>query len=253
VYRYICIIAASRAFWSKQNCTVPTLASTENGPIAIGDPLTISSTPGVAMKATASSSDIVGRALQAYSGTGTGTIEVFVQNSVNVTNVSQPAGDDLTVSGTLYAEGGVESMGPADFYGESTFYKLVTFVDQVVFNENVTFNGRATFNSDSGGFAVIHAGQSQVQVTFTTPYASNPVVTVSDDDGQFTSYSYTNLSSTGFTIVIPKPAPQDINFSWTALSITNAKTFQQPLTSGITSSSDTTGSDTTSATTTSSP
>jgi hypothetical protein len=227
---------------------VPTLVSTENGSIAVGDPLTISSTPGVAMKAT-SSGEIIGRALQAYSGTGTGTIEVFVQNSYNMVN--DTASDNLTVNGTLYAEGGIESMGPADFYGESTFYKLVTFVDQAVFNQNVTFNGQTTFNNDTGGFAVIHKGQTQVQVTFTTPYASNPVVTVSDNDGQFTSYSYKNLTTTGFTIVIPQAATQDINFSWTALSITNATTFQQPLT---TPDSTTSGGDSaTTGTTTSSP
>jgi hypothetical protein len=224
---------------------IPTQVSTENGSIAVGDPLTVSSIPGVAMKATASGY-IIGRALEAYDSTGIGTIEVFAQNSFNLVNST--TSDDLTVTGTLYANGGIESMGPADFYGESTFYKLVTFVDQAVFNQDVTFNGRTTFNNDTGGFAVIHKGQSQVQVTFTTPYASNPVVSVSDNDGQFTSYSYKNLSTTGFTIVIPQPAAQDINFSWTALSITNATTFQQ----SVSGSSSTSGNDT-SGTTTSSP
>jgi hypothetical protein len=185
------------------------------------------------MKAT-SASMVVGRALEAYSGTGTGTIEVFVQNSYDMVN--NTTNDNLNVNGTLFANNGLESMGPANFYGESTFYKLVTFVDQAVFNQNVTFNGRATFNSDTGGFAVIHQGQTQVQVTFTTPFTANPVVTISNNDGQFTSYSYSNLTPTGFTIVIPKPATQDTNFSWTALSITNAKTFQQPVTTTTTSS-----------------
>ena len=42
---------------------VPTKFSLENGPIAVGDPLTISSTPGVAMKAT-QAGQIIGYALQ---------------------------------------------------------------------------------------------------------------------------------------------------------------------------------------------
>lgn len=46
---------------------VPTKVSLENGPIAIGDPLTASTTKGYAMKANASG-PIVGYALEAYSG-----------------------------------------------------------------------------------------------------------------------------------------------------------------------------------------
>lgn len=47
---------------------VPTKVSTENGAIAVGDPLASSTTTGVAVKAT-ESGQIVGHALEAYSGT----------------------------------------------------------------------------------------------------------------------------------------------------------------------------------------
>ncbi|HMA78480.1 MAG TPA: hypothetical protein VKP88_05130, partial [Candidatus Paceibacterota bacterium] len=47
---------------------VPVVLSDENGPIAIGDPLTLSSVPGVAMKATGAA-EIVGYALEAFDGT----------------------------------------------------------------------------------------------------------------------------------------------------------------------------------------
>ncbi len=51
--------------------------STENGPIAVGDYLTSSSMPGVAMKATKSGPTIA-IALEAYDGVGVGKIPVFV-------------------------------------------------------------------------------------------------------------------------------------------------------------------------------
>ena len=56
---------------------VPVKVSTENGPIKPGDPLTSSSTPGVAMKAT-KPGDIIGTALAAYDGTQP-TNQIMVQ------------------------------------------------------------------------------------------------------------------------------------------------------------------------------
>jgi hypothetical protein len=59
---------------------IPTLVSTENGSIQRGDYLTLSSTPGVAMKATRPG-PIVGKAIDDYSGNGTGRINLFVNVS----------------------------------------------------------------------------------------------------------------------------------------------------------------------------
>jgi hypothetical protein len=56
---------------------VPVKVSTENGPIKIGDKLTSSNTPGVAMKATEAGA-IIGLALEPYNGVGVGKITVFV-------------------------------------------------------------------------------------------------------------------------------------------------------------------------------
>ena len=58
---------------------VPTKVSIENGPIAIGDVLTASSIPGVAMKAT-KAGPILGSSLEAYSGKELGKVMVFVQS-----------------------------------------------------------------------------------------------------------------------------------------------------------------------------
>ncbi len=56
---------------------VPLKVSTENGPINIGDYLTASSIPGVAMRAT-KAGQAVGPALGSYSGSGVGQVMTFV-------------------------------------------------------------------------------------------------------------------------------------------------------------------------------
>ncbi len=55
----------------------PTKVCAENGPVETGDYLTASSTPGVAMKATRPCM-VIGRAMDSFSGDGTGKINVFV-------------------------------------------------------------------------------------------------------------------------------------------------------------------------------
>ena len=57
---------------------VPTKVSTENGPIAIGDFLALSSRDGVAAKATRSGM-VIGRAMESYDGTSHGIIKVMVE------------------------------------------------------------------------------------------------------------------------------------------------------------------------------
>ena len=82
--------------------------STENGPIAIGDSIALSSVAGVGMKASGSG-ERVGIALEAYSGTGIGTIDIFANLGQNVdlnqfalassTNASTTViSDELTVA-----------------------------------------------------------------------------------------------------------------------------------------------------------
>ena len=65
----------------------------ENGSIAVGDPITSSSTAGEGMKSTKSGM-IVGRALSAFAGPGAGTVMVFVKTEYYL-------GATLTTDGTL--------------------------------------------------------------------------------------------------------------------------------------------------------
>ena len=131
---------------------------------------------------------------------------------------------DLNVNGNLFANGGLTVNGDAEFKGNVVMYKLVTFIEKSIFNNDVSFIGKATFNSDSAGFAVIKKDKKEIEVKFDKPYDNDPVVTVSVRDGQFANYSYTDLSKDGFKIILKDPAEKDIKFSWTAVSIKDART-----------------------------
>lgn len=56
---------------------IPTRVTTANGPIGVGDGITVSSVPGVGRKANVGE-QIVGIAMQSYNGSGEGKIEVYV-------------------------------------------------------------------------------------------------------------------------------------------------------------------------------
>ena len=58
---------------------VPVKVNTDGGEIKVGDPLTSSSTPGVAMKAT-KAGVIIGTAMSDFNGEGTGQVLVFIKN-----------------------------------------------------------------------------------------------------------------------------------------------------------------------------
>ncbi|MDQ3158881.1 MAG: hypothetical protein M3P98_01970, partial [bacterium] len=150
-------------------------------------------------------------------GTTTQQTTLVDLGSVNIKTATVSL--DMKVTGTLFANGGLQVTGPAEFKGNAIFHKLVTFVEKTVFNNDVLFEGRATFNNDAGGFATITAGQQSVRVDFTRPYAQLPVVTVNVRDGQFVDYAYKDLTANGFTIVLKEPATSDVDLAWTAVAV----------------------------------
>jgi hypothetical protein len=102
---------------------VPTKVSAENGPIEVGDPITISSVAGIGMKAT-EMGYVVGTALEAFDGTTsgfTGTISVMLKigyyngNTVWDTTTTVSSG---SVSST--SESGVLDMGGSPIINVST-------------------------------------------------------------------------------------------------------------------------------------
>jgi cytoskeletal protein CcmA (bactofilin family) len=111
---------------------VPVNVSLENGPIQVGDPLTSSSTPGVAMKATGPG-DIIGTALESYDGTEP-TSQIMVQLHVGYddpTMSSDTSSDtniqgDEAISGDLNVGGNSTIGGDLNVGGDSTVGQNLT-------------------------------------------------------------------------------------------------------------------------------
>ncbi len=136
--------------------------------------------------------------------------------------------DNGSVSADMNVKGGLTVGGAADFQGSAFFRGLVTFVQKTVFNNDVSFEGRPTFNSDTAGYATIYPTQQEVSVKFDRPYDQTPVVVVSLKNGLFEQFSYKDATTTGFTIVLPKAATEELDFSWYAVSVKDAKTTALP-------------------------
>ena len=88
------------------------------------------------------------------------------------------------------------------------------------------------------GFAVIDEGQTGVEVNFDQAYAQTPVVNVTMvvESGQEQPvldqnyvYLVTNKSTGGFTIRLNKAAADKLQFSWSALAVKDAKTFENQI------------------------
>jgi hypothetical protein len=119
---------------------IPTNVSTENGPIAVGDYLTISSVSGVAMKAT-SPGLAIGRALEAYDGSGVGSIEVM-------TSVGYYAGPDTS---SYVQNGGGASLTDLSASGDTTLANLNVSGPTTLNSLNVTNNASIQDDLSVGG------------------------------------------------------------------------------------------------------
>jgi hypothetical protein len=161
-------------------------------------------------------------------------------DSLNVAGLATVSGD-LNVKGNGFIQGALNVLDNITT-NNLLVSQFAYFINDVVFKGNVRFNSTPTFNNDTAGFAVIKQGLGTVQVAFGQEYAGGtPVVTASialDKVGDSVSqkqledsilngnisYVITQRTTKGFVIKLSKPAAEDINFSWVALSVQNAKT-----------------------------
>ena len=156
------------------NGQVPTKVNTSNGPIARGDPITVSTTPGEGAKATGSGY-IVGYAMEPLA-TGSGTIQVLVRpqyhshsqaqelqgNGLNITGNATLSGD-MVVGGNITAAGNLNVSGP-------TTLTSLTVNGNVVIAGNLTVQNVTVANLTVNGH-IITAGNA-------------PVATVGSNAGQ---------------------------------------------------------------------
>ncbi len=218
---------------------VPTKVSTENGAIKVGDYITASSIPGVGMKAT-TAGIIVGRALEAYSGTGTGSILVFVNTGyfdgtmlAHSADLEQATSTPSQALNTNEITEGLEVITPKIIAKGLTVESISALDKEITFTSDVVFFGTPYFTTDTAGFAQIKKGDKRVEVTFDKAYIEKPILNANlslenDEDAFFAEdikYAISKATTTSFTIVLNKPASRDITFNWTALAVKNAKLF----------------------------
>jgi len=262
---------------------VPVKISDENGPVKAGDPLTSSSTPGVAMKAT-EPGWVIGMAMEDqvagidnlltfvnrawYGGDGTTKTPSLtglsltdgglagiekeqlsqMQDGLSSNNpelVSQALGILKDIQGTVVGQqtkfneleerlngqqvaqavfnGGVVTED-SSFKGKVVFDALTTFNGPIVFTGDATFSGKTSFDKvisqskDQAGTAIIPAGSTSTRVAFSAgAYDKPPIVTATPIGEEALSdlrYSITDVSASGFTIIIKPEQLQDIKFNY---------------------------------------
>ena len=178
---------------------IPTKISTENGNIAVGDYLTVSSVPGVAMRATGPSM-VIGRALEGYDGVGVVKIEVMAQNfyyaGANVVDAMQNGAIvNITVSGgisgsalqvisslteTLEVSAGAE-IWTLHVSGSASFEGVVDIASNLNVGGTLKVVGMANFQSITVEGKIITSGTAPTAVLAATTGIS-AATTISGND-----------------------------------------------------------------------
>ena len=178
--------------------------------------------------------------------TGDATLTQISTPSSELTLINLSVDGLATISADLNVGGNGFIRGALNILDSLTTKNLLVsqfayFINDVVFKGNVRFNSTPTFNNDTAGFAVIKKNLDNVQINFGQEYANTPVVTASialdkagdsamqktlEDEilGGNISFVITQRTTKSFVIRLNKPASEDINFSWVALSVQDAKT-----------------------------
>ncbi len=168
--------------------------STVNGPIAAGDMLAMSPTSGVAEKAT-SPGMVIGTALQPYTGSGTGMINVYVhvsyfaptdesyvQNGASATLANLGVTDDTTLS-------------DLNVSGQTTLTDLT--VQTVTVNSDLTVEGLTTVHDIQIQGHIITSGTTPVATTLPAAGSSNASVQITGNDTSGTITITTGDPSSG--------------------------------------------------------
>jgi hypothetical protein len=181
--------------------------SAANGPIRVGDYLTSSDIPGVAVRA-GKSGPIIGQAVTGFDGNSIGSVVIAVKSSwfggrdimdtfststLGITAANDANGYGQAILAKLLESTSTLSAARSSIYtdalvaGTEIITPLLTAdglrVDHVSannktisFKDAVEFIGRPYFNNDMGGFAVVKSGAYTVDVAFGEEYLAQPVV-----------------------------------------------------------------------------
>ncbi|MFA6255276.1 MAG: tail fiber domain-containing protein, partial [Patescibacteria group bacterium] len=142
-----------------------------------------------------------------------------LDNGGTETESQQPTADAPAPTGGQVRIFDVEVLGNIIGRQNSDFFGLMTVWAEADFRQNVFFKGLAYFNQDTAGVAVITAGATSTEVTFTGTYLVVPRITALPKNNPGALFWASEQSTTGFKINIAEPQPYDVAFDWIALAV----------------------------------
>jgi len=168
-----------------------------------------------------------------------------LQNNIKLLN-EKVLGIGTPIASDVKNETGLSAGANAEFKAPAFFKAVAEFFDKVIFRSNVEFADQVMFNNDSAGYAIIKEGTDLVDITFEKEYQVAPIVNASVSlqliaDEQVrkaaeqllllsdVKFVITNVTTKGLQIRIGQKAVSDIPFSWQAIAIKDAKTFQSKI------------------------
>jgi hypothetical protein len=103
---------------------------------------------------------------------------------------------------------------------------ITVFKNTVTYLADVIFEGRVIFkDKDLAGYAIIKQNAKEVKIIYEKPYETEPIVNVTAKKENI-SFAVTNESKDGFTIKLNSTASEDLYFSWIAILVKDAKTYE---------------------------
>ena len=153
-------------------------------------------------------------------------LDTITQQSANLASVSFNL-TDRVIALEQRASSGLTFDNIAVFNGGLRVDEIGSVGSIVTLLSDVNFIGRPYFNADTGGFAQIASGSQEVRVTFDREYLDTPVINATSQQllGDDIDYGIASASTIDFTIMLNKPAPKKVTFSWIALAVKNPKIF----------------------------
>jgi hypothetical protein len=199
---------------------VPVRVTAEGGEIAVGDPLTSSSIPGVAKKA-AAATRVIGYALESYRSGGVGSIQFFinpgwydpgvlVDSGGYVAQANQDGSTTKIASPTIEAEEGW--FDKLTIAVEAIFKKIIADTAEIVsaFVKDLTVD-QLTVTDKTSGQAVVPAGKSELRVMNELITSTSKVfVTFRDSYAPATNYWVADVAAgESFAVTLDQPVSAD--------------------------------------------
>ena len=195
---------------------VPVKVSTENGSITPGDPLTSSSTPGLAMKAT-KSGPIIGKALESFDETGEGKILVFVSTSWYVGTIGEGSQlaeidnlslDSLSANSIILGDNQIS----LDYNGSLLIDGDLALSGD--FSSESISTDKLFLGDESSGNGTISAGKSSISIDNANVNPDSKVIVTFNSDWSPATRFWTEKEYGKFKVRLDKPLLSSATFDW---------------------------------------